>query len=249
MSTPGSAAKGKLHDLYIVSRTHGSSKIPVAQSFNVSPKFTNESFNEFGTNHSILNTQTYNDSDVSFDIFETDLPTLYNAIMDIDPDSNYVLVDPSLMYQCRFTIYGNQRDMTTNKPFEGAVCQEVLIGEMSSSQDVNGNSKVTIKGTATVSRKIHGGGVAYNRCVSSAPPFVTASDVTFDGSNYAALSQTPVDMALPGTGGTTINYLTVLKNSIPQDSGFTVNTANKQLRLTTAPATTDVWETFIPYQP
>jgi hypothetical protein len=246
-SAPSSMAKGNRHDVYIISTHHGQKRLPIVQNFNVSDKLTSELISELGTKYPVFVTQTYEGSEVSFDVYDSDLNELYAMLMDMDPSLTAMGVKPEDFYSCPFNLYGNQLHEVTGKPIQGTVCQRVLLSDHSSSQDQKGNKKVVFKGTVTRAQYVRGCGIDYTRGVASAPPFATADDHTFDGSNYIALHYSVAALPEPGIGGTTYNSLLALKNSTPVSSGFTVSGAG--VTLGTTAATTDVWEFLTPYIP
>ena len=254
-SVPGSSAQGVLSQIFIVTSTHGQKQVPIIQSFNFDPKFVTNSIGEFATNKDVLTTQSFKNVDISFEIFETDLPVLYNCIMDLDPNlatQTPFAVLPEQMYQVAFNMYGNQgHNFTGGYQFEGFVATQCRIVSITEAAPLDGNKKVSVKIIGNWGATTKAGGVYYARMVSTAPVYTATGDITFGASNHIAyLTKSAVAVPLPGTGGTTQQDLVSYKNGqqIYSTSGvpYKINYGN-QFDVPGTIATTDVWETFVLY--
>jgi hypothetical protein len=205
-------------------------------------KFGNQLIGEVGTNYPILNLQTYDGGDFTFDIFETDIESLYMALYDIDPlRTSPFAVRPEYMYQCRFTIMGNQySSVDASTLTEGFVAEQCHITGHDRSQDQKGNMKVTFKGTFAKAEYVKAGGVHYTRAVDS-PHYATADDASFVGS-VATLTKTAIAVPRPGVGVATDTYLCAIKNKVKTDTGFTV--LGNYMTTTDPPSNYDTWDLF-----
>jgi len=268
-STPGSAAKGSLNLVYMVSRTRGCkynssnsqyTPMPIVQNFNITPKMTAVSIGEFGTPNNVLTIQDYTDCEVAFDIYETDVAILYAGIMDVDPSQytnngtvtqNVMMVMPELIYKNSLSFFGNQVHQATGNIMEGFVVTDVSISEMSETQDFKGYKKIAFKGTGTIYRKVLNGAVDYFRGNGSAVQFPTPYAKTFSAGNVVAANYTPVTIPLPGTNvGSTSgqNYCVALQNGVvmPPSGQAPWSLTGTSFILTSTPASTDWWDVFVP---
>ena len=276
VSTPGSAAKGSINLVFMVSRTRGTkynasapqggggsgqyTPMPIVNNFNITPKMTAVSIGEFGTPNNVLTVQDYMDCEVSFDIYETDVYYLYAGLQDIDQNQygnngmvsqNVMMEMPELFYKNSLTFFGNQTHQSTGNIMTGFVVTDVSISESTETQDMKGNKKISFKGTGTLYRKVLGGGVDYIRGNGASVAFPTLYGKTFSGGNVVTTNYTPVSVPLPGTnvGSTSaINYCVVLQNGavMPPTGQAPWTITGTSFILTNAPATTDWWDVFVP---
>lgn len=268
-STPGSAAKGSLNQVYMVAKSRGTkyntansqyTPMPIVQNFNITPKMTAVSYGEFGTPNNVITVQDYMDCEVAFDIYETDIQYLYAGLMDIDPNQygnngmvtqNVMMEMPEMMYKCPLTFFGNQTHQLTGNIMQGFVVTDVSISEASETQDFKGNKKVAFKGTGTLYRKVLGGAVDYVRGNAASVAFPTPYGKTFSGGNVVVMNYTPVSVPLPSlnTGSTSaINYCVALQNAVvmPPTGQAPWSLTGTSFILTNAPAITDYWDIFVP---
>lgn len=276
VSTPGSAAKGSINNVYVTSRTRGTkynssaaqgggglgqyTPMPIAQNFTITPKMTATSIGEFGTPNNVLTIQDYMDCEVAFDIWETDVFYLYASIMDVDPNQyanngmvtqNVMMEMPELVYKNALTFWGNQVHQYSGNIMTGFVVTDVSISESTETQDLKGNKKIAFKGTGTLYRKVLGGAVDYVRGNGAGVLFPTPYGKTFSGGNVVTTNYTPVTVPLPGlnVGSTSaINYCAVLQNGVvmPPTGQAPWTITGTSFILTNAPATTDWWDIFVP---
>ncbi len=242
MSNPATAAQGVLSKLWIISKSHGRGLVPVSDKFSANDKFGNQLISEMGTNYPILNTQTYEGGDWSFNIYETDLMLLYSMIYDIDPSVSTFAVRPENLLGCSFTLMGNQTNNATAKIFEGIVLEQCLITGMDASVDQKGNKQVSFKGTYTKAGHVKGGGVWYTRVVKS-PLFATSDDVASTGST-ATISKAAVSVPRPGLGSVYDTYLSAFLNGVKNDN---ITVSGTTVTATTAPSTGDWWDLLTVY--
>lgn len=269
LSTPGSAAKGSINLVYMISKSRGSkyntntsqyTPMPIIQNFNITPKMTAVGIGEFGTPNNVLTIQDYMECEVAFDIWETDLQYLWAGMMDVDPNQygnngtvsqNVMMEMPELFYKNSLTFFGNQTHQNTGNIMQGFVVTQVSISESTETQDFKGNKKVAFKGTGTLYRKVLGGAVDYIRGNGSAPQFPTLYGKTFSAGNVVLTNYAPVTVPLPGTnvGSTSaINYCVALQNAVvmPPTGQSPWSISGSSFILTNAPASTDIWEIFVP---
>lgn len=247
MSNPATGSQGILRQAYIVTASHGRALLPVVQTISLNDAFGNTLLDEMGTNAPVLNVQAYDGGTFSFDIFETDIPTVYALLMDLDPATTKMMVRPEALYQCKFTFYGNQLSSLTGNPYEGFVAEQCLIQSHDRSQDRNKNMKVTFKGNFTRATKVTGLGVLYTRGVKT-PGFATADDVSFT-STTCTLSKVAYACPDPGLGGTTTAYLCAIKNKKTMPYGTSGFTLSGSTFTDTAISASDTWDILTPYAP
>ena len=259
MSTPSSVAKGINNLVYIVARSRGTKynsansqyvPAPIVQNLNITPKFTVTGVGEFGTPNDVLTFQDFQDVEVSFDIYETDIAYLHAMLMDVDPASANVMWMPELAYKAQFTIFGNQQHMSTGNIMQGFVVTQVLLSDASETQDLKNAKKITYKGTGTLYRKIENGAIDYIRGNAASVAFPTPYGKTFSGSNVVVTNYTPTAQPLPGQNGSTStqSYCVALQNGNPMPPNGTSpwTLTGTSFILTNAPATTDYWDVFVP---
>ena len=269
VSTPGSAGKGSLNLVFMISRTRGTkynpassqyTPMPIVNNFNITPKMTATSIGEFGTPNNVLTVQDYMDCEVAFDIYETDIYYLYAGLMDIDQNQygnngvvsqNVMMWMPELIYKNALTFFGNQTHQATGNIMTGFVVTDVSISESTETQDMKGNKKIAFKGTGTLYRKVLGGAIDYVRANGAGVLFPTPYGKTLNGSNLVALNYTPTTVPLPGTnvGSTSaINYCVALQNGVvmPPTGQAPWAITGTSFILTNAAATTDWWDVFYP---
>jgi len=241
MSNPATGSQGILRSAYIVTASHGKALLQVAQTIAINDAFGNTLLEEIGNNAPILNVQAYNGGTFSFDIFDTDLNTLHAALYDLDPTTAKFMVKPEAMYGCKFTMFGNQKSSVDGSIYSGFVVEQCLIQSSDISQDRNGNTKISFKGTCTRATKLRGLGVQYTRGVKT-PAFASPDDVAFV-TTTVTLPAAAYACPDPGIGGTTTNYLACIKNKVNKTSGFTLS--GSTFTDTTA-ASGDVWDILTP---
>lgn len=259
MSQPGSLAKGILNFVYMVARTRGVRynsaqtqyvPAPIVQNFNITPKMTVAAVGEFGTPNNIITYQDYENVEVAFDIYETDVFYLYAALMDVDPLSVNMMEMPELFYKSPITIFGNQVHMETGNIMTGFVVTDVLIHEATETQDLKNVKKIAFKGTGTLYRKVLNGAIDYVRGNYASPPFATPYGKTFVA-NVITTNYTPVNQPLPGSnvGSTSAqNYAVVLQNSVvmPPTGVAPWSISGTSFIVTNTGASTDYWDVFVP---
>lgn len=251
-SVPGSSAQGTRSEIFAVTKTHGKVQLPVINNFTMEPKFATASIGEFATNKDILTTQSFKNVDISFDIMETDLPQLYNVLMDLDPNlttQTPFAVLPEQMYSVPFNMYGNTyHDFTAGTIFEGFVATQCRISSISEATPLDGGKKVTVKIIGNWGCSTKTGGVYYARMVTT-PTYSASGDITF-ANHIAYLAKTAVSVPLPGTGGSTQIDLASFKNGQQvysvSGSPYKINYGT-QYNVPGTIAPTDVWETFVLY--
>lgn len=261
MSSPTTVAKGNTNLVYGVGRSRGARwdsnnnpsphyvPLPIIQNLTITPKYAVESIGEFGTPNDILTIQSYSNVEVGFKIYETDIIYLYAMIMDVDPALTSFSVFPEMLYKNPFTLFGNQVSMLApGNIINGFVCTQILLSDSSSSQDVHGNKMIDFKGTGTIFRQVLNGAVDYTRGNFASVSFPTPYGKTFSAVALILTTYTAVSQPLPGVnaGATSAqNYLAVLQNGVPVNSGFTQTGTSFVVAAGTTGAS-DWWDVFTP---
>lgn len=259
-SVPGSTVRGTLTELFGVTKTHGAIQLPVTQTVSLDWKFATNSLGEFATNKDVFVSQSFKNVEGSFEMFLTDLVTLYNLIMDLPPalsTQTPVAFLPEQMYGVPFNLFGNAyHQFTTGTKFEGFMLTQCKVMSISESRPLDNDAKVTVKILANWGSKTEQGAIRYNRLVSSAPVYSSTnpqpSDISVTGGHIWYLDRTAVAIPLPGTGTTTQVDLASFKNGLQiyptfgTSTVYTINYGNQWTYPGTV-ASTDVFETYYLY--
>ena len=231
----------------LVSYSHGSIRVPLQQTFNITPRFTERTINEFDNLEPALIVTTYEAVDCTFEYLESDSKLVDAAINDVDPTATIVLDDPSA-YQ-PVTIFANSKSLTSGKIFATTLIKGCMAKGSPYTEPVKEERRVTRDFTGLNVYNIKGGGIYYQRMIAAnhtAPVFEQVSgtnaytDFHFSSGPYNVNNEK--DAELVTVKGVSQRYLLVLKNGVEVTTGFAMS--QNYFNLTSAPAATDVWEAF-----
>jgi len=234
--------------LVLVSGTHGAIRIPLAQSFNYTPRITERTINEFDNLEAAQVVTTFDGVDVTFDYLDTDSKLVDACFADADPTSDIIVDDPTNYQQVN--LFANMKSLTTGKIFASVLAKSCRAKGSPYTEPVKEEARVTRDLSGTNVLKIKGAAILYTR-ILAATPAVTVYDQAIPPNAYTDLNfagTTPFEATLAKTA---LSYngsyaLWVLKNGVEVTTGFTA-TATK-FEVAAEPATTDVWEVFTLYE-
>lgn len=231
--------------LVLVSGNHGAIRVPLAQSFNYTPRITERTINEFDNLEAAQVVTSFDGVDVTFDYLDTESKLVDAMFADVDPASAVIVDDPT-NYQS-VHVFANMKGLETGKIFSSVLAKSCRAKGSPYTEPVKEEARITRDLSGTNVLKIKGAAILYSRILASVS---TAYDQAIPPNCYVDLAfagTTPFEATLPKTG---LLYngsyaLWVLKNGEEVTTGFTV-TATK-FTVATAPAATDVWEVFTLY--
>lgn len=232
-------AKGKLNQIYVISKTHGSAclststasnhqliPVPIVSSFGINPKMSAETIPQMGNLNAALTVPEYTDVEVTFDIMETDLFQLQAAIQDVSPTTTQFTISPDTLLTSELTFFGNQYSEATGGIIASYVVGGVSLTSMSETQDTAKSKKIAFKGTGIIYRSNLGLAIDYARFTNSSPSYATPYDVVLTAGTTGTLNNvtatTPTG-PLPNFASTTYNgYNLILLNGFPVTNNVTV---------------------------
>ena len=224
----------------LVSFGHGAIRVPLQQTFNITPRFTERTINEFDNLEPVQIVTTYEAVDCTFEYLETDSKLVDAAINDQDPAAAIVVDDPS-SYQ-PVTIFANSKSLTSGKIFAGTLIKGCMAKGSPYTEPVKEERRVTRDFTGLNVLNIKGGGVYYQRMVSNAPAFAQGASNAYADLTFSSNKVTNAKDALVINGN---YYMLVLKNGVITTTGFGMS--RDWFNLNATPASTDVWEVFYAY--
>jgi len=232
--------------LELVSYSHGSVRVPLAQAFNYTPKITARTINEFDNLEAAMIVTTYDSTDVTFDYFDSDSNLVDAMFADSSPAASIVVDDPS-DYR-RVYLMANVKALNTGKIFASVIAKACVAKGAPYTEPVLEEAKVTRDLTGTNCIKIKGAAMHYQRMLANSttafqqvvPPNVKL-DLKFPSSGPFTVTNTKNAVQFDG-----VNYfVVVLKNGVEVTTGFTMTSTT--FTVPTAPAATDVWEAYYLY--
>lgn len=234
--------------LELVSQSHGIIKVPLAQSFDYTPRFTERTIFEFDRSEAALVVATFDGVDVRFDYFDSDSKLVDATINDLDPSSTLTVHDPSTMKEIQAVLNVRGEDGLI---FQSILAHGMRVKGIAAAEPVREESRITVDGAAQNVRRVKGGAILYTRMLHDTPDALVYLQAVPPNSdtdqNFP--SGTPFEVTLDksaeivDTAGN--RYLLVLKNGDEVTTGFTVTST--KFTLDSAPADTDVWELFSVY--
>jgi len=230
--------------LVLVSFSHGSVRVGLQQTFNVTPRFTERTISEFDNLEPALIVTTYEAVDCTFEYLDSDSKLVDAAINDQDPGATVVLDDPSA-YQ-PVTAFANSKSLTSGKIFAGTLVKGCMAKGSPYTEPVKEERRVTRDLTGLNVYSLKGAGIYYQRMLANTPagtvysqavPPNAYTDLNFSvGPDY---NVTNVKDALLVKGS---YALLVLKNGVEIDTGWAMS--QNYFHVTSAMVSTDVWEVF-----
>lgn len=241
----------------LISQTHGRKRLKFVESFEVDPSHSNKRLYFFNTKESLA-ISIFEGVNGNFGYLETEEIFFLAMVMDQDPTLVVINDDPGAYLE--FCLLLNSRNERGNQRNSILVKGARIAGVPESmSPREEQHSRVGFIGRTRY--KIKGGGIMYLRILAAVPDpsiFATPDDVNFTGASYA-FSTAPFAVNIYDAV-TTRTWLAAYKNgedmtqaAIDDPSLFSVNIVagppdTGEIVLPAAPAATDVWEFYIPYQ-
>jgi hypothetical protein len=234
--------------LIVVSYSHGTIRVPLAQSFNYTPRLTERTINEFDNLEAAQIVTSFDGVDITFDYLDSDSKLVEAMFADVDPDSDAIVDDPT-SYK-KVYVFANMKGLESTKIFASVLAKGCRTKGAPYTEPVKEEAKVTRDLSGTNVLKIKGAAVQYERILAHTPD-VSVYEQVIPPNAYADLNFpdspgpyeiTHAEDALSTNGK---YYLVVLKNGSEVITGFTA-TATK-FTVADAPAATDVWEVYTAY--
>jgi|GEM_PF-6409453 len=236
--------------LELSSRSHGIIRVPLAQSFDYTPRFSERTIFEFDRDEAAIVVTTFDGVDVRFDYFDSDSNLVDSVFNDLDPSSTITMHNPATLRA--FNAMLNVRSETTGLIFQSVLAHGCRVRGVATVEPVREESRITVDAAAQNVRRLKGAAMLYSRMLANMPDASVYEQTDPPNSdvdqNFPAMS--PYEITLNeateevDTAGT--RYLLVLKNGEEADTAeFTVSAT--KFTLTSAPATTDVWEAWTAY--
>ncbi len=235
--------------LELMSKTHGAIRVPLAQSFDYTPKYTERTIFEFDRSDAILIVSVFDGVDVKFDYFDTDSHLVDSVFNDLSPAATVTKNDPSTLKH--FNGMLNIRSESTGKIFQSVYMKEARVKGFAATEPVREESKITVDASALNVIRLKGAAIMYVRMLDFDPdPAVflqgasnSEVDLNFPdvpGPYVITLPHTAV--AIDPAGSLSLR---VLKNGNEVTTGFTLTTTT--FTVPTEPADTDIWELWAAY--
>ena len=237
--------------LELVSKSHGIIRVPLAQSFDYTPRYDERTLFEFDNNEAALVVTSYNGAEVRFDYFDSDSKLVDAMLNDVDPGSTITVHDPSILKGIHCILNVKNED---GKIFQSIIGKFIRVRGVSATEPVREESRITVDGTATNVLRLKGAGLLYSRILANAPAvsvYDQAVPPNSDTDQNFPANPGPYEITLdePSEEVEINNVLRrdimVLKNGVATDTGWTL-TATK-FTVSAEPATTDVWEVVTAY--
>jgi len=201
--------------LIVVSYSHGAVRVPLAQSFNYTPRITERTINEFDNLEAAQVVTTFDGIDVTFDYLDSDSKLVEAMFADADPDADVIVEDPT-NYK-KVTIFANMKGLETGKIFasvlakqcrtKGAPYTEPVKEEARITRDTSGTNVLKFKGAAILYTRIHLA-TGYSGYAQAIPPNAY-TDVGTSGYSGAAVTFGETLLPYDGVSGYDVY---VLKN-------------------------------------
>ena len=230
----------------VVSYSHGSVRVPLAQSFNYTPRFTERTINEFDNLEAALVVTTYDGVDITFDYLDSDSKLVEAMFADVDPAGTTVVDDPTDYRKVYIVV--NVKGLETGTIFasifakacrtKGAPYTEPVKEEARVTRDLSGTNCIKIKGAALMYQRILPAVPDAGTYIQAVPPNIK-TDLYLTADTYAT-GYPEIPLQYDGN-----YYVCVLKNGVEVTTGFTMTIDT--FTLDVAPDDADVWEIFYPY--
>jgi hypothetical protein len=240
--------QGQRTKLELISYSHGSIRVPLAQALNYTPKITARTINEFDNLEAAMIVTTYDSTDVTFDYFDSDSKLVDAIFADSNPAATVVVDDPS-DYR-RVYLMANVKALNTGKIFasilakacvaKGAPYTEPVLEEAKVTRDLTGTNCIKVKGSAMYYQRMLASSPAVSVYQQAVPPNINV-DLKFPGSGPFTVTNAKTALQFDGVN----YYAVVLKNGVEVTTGFTMTSTT--FTVPTSPATTDIWEAYYLY--
>ena len=229
--------------LELISETHGAIRVPLAQSFDYTPGFTERKIFEFDNDEAALVVTQFDGVDIRFDYLDTDSKLVDASLNDLDPGATVTEHDPSVLREINIILNVRGEDGLI---FQSVLAKAVRIKGVTATEPVREEGVITVDGGSTNVLRYKGAGLLYTRILASVPdasvytqsiPPNSATDKNFPGSGPFDVTLDETAVAINEAGDLAV---LVLKNGEEIDTGFTLTSTT--FTLSTTPVTTDVYE-------
>lgn len=243
--------RGVATKVELVSKSKGAFRLPLAQSFDYTPRFTERTINEFDNLEAAAVLVSFDGVDVRFDYFDTESKVVDAAINDLDP-TGVVINNPGGLKNVQILLNIKNEDGII---FESIFCRDVRVKGQASAEPVKEESRITVDGSGTNVIRIKGHALLYTRILHDTPDVSVYQQALANGNsrvddNFPAVTPFKVTLAetaidLPTDFGFGTKAVQVRKNGEAVTTGYTLSST--EFEVTSAPAATDVWEVVTVY--
>lgn len=230
----------------LASLNHGAVRVPLAQSFNYTPKLTERNINEFDNLEVAQVITSFDGVDVSFDYLDSDSKLVDAMFADVSPAASVVLDDPS-NYKL-VNVFANMKGIDTGLIISSVLCKACRAKGSPYTEPVKEEAKVTRDLSATNVIKVKGAAIMYARIhletgysgYSQAVPPNAYADLGISGVSGAYVGFSGYTL-IPYDGASGYDFW-VLKNGEEVTTGYTMSASGF---ITTDPCgANDTWEVF-----
>lgn len=228
----------------LVSFSHGSVRVGLQQSLNITPRFTERTISEFDNLEPAIIVTTYEATDCTFEYLDSDSKLVDAAVNDQDPAATVVVDDPSA-YQ-PLTLFANSKSLTTGKIFASVLVSGCMVKGSPQTEPVKEELRVTRDLTGLNVLTVKGAGIYYQRMLPEIPAAATYlqavppnayTDLYFTAGADKYVNNVKDAISVNGSYA-----LLVLKNGVAVTSGYIMN--KYYFHATDPLVSTDVWEVF-----
>jgi len=234
--------------LVLISRSFGAIRIPLAQSFNYTPRITERTINEFDNLEAAQVVTSFDGIDVTFDYLDSDSHLVESCFANADPGADVTIDDPTAYKQVN--VFANMKGLESGKIFASILAKNCRAKGSPYTEPVKEEARVSRDLSGTNVLKVKGGAILYTRILAATPDVSVYEQIippnAYEDDNFPAT--TPFEVTLAKTGidvGGSKYYLWVLKNGSEATTGFTVT--DEKFTVDAEPEDTDIWEVFTVY--
>ena len=245
----------------LTSLTKGAVRVPLAQSFNYTPKITQRDINEFDNLEVAQIITSFDGVDISFDYLDSNSKLVDAMFADVDPASAVVLDDPSNYKMVN--VFANMKGIDTGLIVSSVLAKACRAKGSPYTEPVKEEAKVTRDLAGTNVIKVKGAAILYTRILASVPDAdVYEQSIPpnayldkklagysgwsgysgFSGSSGYSGAKVSFDKTLVPYNGASGYDFWVLKNGEEVTLGYTMTST--AFEVTDEPLDTDVWEVF-----
>ncbi len=228
----------------LVSFSHGSVRVGLQQTLNITPRFTERTISEFDNLEPALIVTTYEATDVTFEYLDSDSKLVDAAVNDQDPGADVVVDDPSA-YQ-PLTLFANSKSLTSGKIFASVLVSGCMVKGAPQTEPVKEELRVTRDLTGLNVLKLKGAGIYYQRMLPETPDadtfLQTVPPNAYADLNFSAGADHYVNNVKDALLVNGSYALLVLKNGVAVTTGYVMN--KYYFHVTDPLVSTDVWEVF-----
>jgi hypothetical protein len=247
---------GQRIKLEMVSFSHGAVRVPLAQSFDYNPQYTERKLFEFDNPATAAIIDVFDGVTVRFSYFDSDSNLVDAMLNDRDPTDTVVLYDPSTLLATN--LFLNIKRETTGKIFQSVLINGFKASGVSTTEPVREESQVTVDGSCLNAYRLKGAAILYTRVLAASPdsgvyaqgiPPNSWEDSAWDsGDDDVDLAKDAVAITGNPYGDSALVLLAV-KNGVAVTTGFTAVSSmdTTTITLDESPAATDIWEFYSAY--